>query len=101
MNPRSARYGIVVLVLALTGCGQPRVMAVDAVTGAPLIPRIEELADGRLLVGADGHEVRVARPGDMVSLTPLWEARFMSPEERPPPRPERDARPCCPGKQAR
>lgn len=98
---RRWRTGCVLLVACLAGCGAgPRVEAVDAVTGAPVAAQVRALGDG-LLVEADGYESRMARPGERVALIPLWELRFMSPAERPPPLRERDGKPCCPGVQAR
>lgn len=102
MARRSSRSEHALAALAaafLAGCA-PRVEVVDALTGAPLEPTVHELPDGRLVVGANGYDTRIAEPGARVALVPLWQDRFMSPSERPPPRQPRDHPACCPGTRA-
>jgi hypothetical protein len=91
-------------VLALGGilaaCAGPRIVAVDVLTGLPVAVRTSILADGRVLAEANGYETWVGPAGARAELRPLWEARFLAPEERrePPPRP---VQPCCPGTRPR
>jgi len=92
----TARPLLAAVLIVLAGCGSPRVDAVDAVTGAPVAATARPLGNG-LLVEADGYASRIVPPGGTAVLVPLWEARFMAPGERPPPR-RREAKACCPVK---
>jgi hypothetical protein len=97
---RSSGRPVVLLLVAL-GCGcAPRPAVVDAVSGAPVAAEVRELADGRLLVSANGYETWSGARQERVALMPLWQARFVGESVRPvlPPRP-----PCpgCPSTRAR
>jgi hypothetical protein len=86
--------------LLLAGCAT-RPVVVDAVSGQAVAAQVRRLAEGRLLVEANGYESRIADPDEPIALVPLWNVRFMTPAERaavqqPLPQPARPGG-CCPG----
>lgn len=88
-----------VAVLALAACGR-QLVVVDAVSGLAIDAEVEELADGRLLIGAPGYDTWSGPAQERVALHPLWVRRFA--DERIPPR-RQPPPPCasCPGMRAR
>mgnify|MGYP001590127358 FL=1 len=89
------------LLLLLTGCAGSRVAVFDAVTGDPISADVRSLDGGRLLVSAEGYEMRIVSVGERVELPPLWQQRLAQPGAHPIiVKPAAD-RPCCPGMQAR
>ena len=86
---------VVLFLVVIYGCA-PRVEVIDAVSGQPVAAQVRELANGSLLVEANGYETWSGPARQSVALRPLWQVRFMERGEYQ----RQPAPPCasCPGR---